>query len=330
MRKISIIIVNWNGRKFLDKCITSLINQSYKNKEIVMVDNNSEDDSIKFVEKTFKDKVRIVENVNNGYAGGANRGIRETTGDFVAIVNPDVVFESDYLSNCINYFDKNEKVGAISGKLLKYDFDTNEKKNIIDSVGISIKKNRSAYDIGQNTIDSGQYEIAKRVFAVCGAASIYRRKFIEKIKFEDEYFDEDFFAYKEDIDLCWRLNWIGIESHYIPNAVAYHGRGMNSAKGLIEFLINRKKQSSYLQGISFRNQYLMIYKNEKFNNMQKDMFKIILRFFQYIIYFFIFNPSNLKNVKNIWVIIKKKISRKKQHLLSIKTEDERTIYALFD
>ncbi|WP_315113942.1 glycosyltransferase family 2 protein [Clostridium intestinale] len=330
MKKISIIIVNWNGKKCLEKCIESLLNQTYINKEVIMIDNDSQDDSVEFVQSRFGDKVRIIRNINNGYAGGANRGIRESNGEFVAIVNPDVVFEEDYFEKCIEYLNENKKVGALTGKLLKYDFDTNTKKNIIDSVGISIKRNRAAYDIGQNQNDNCEYEHIKRVFAVCGAAPIYRRDSLEKIKFENEYFDEDFFAYKEDIDICWRLNWLGIESHYIPHAIAYHGRGLNSAKGIINTVANRKQQSDYLKGISFRNQYLMVYKNDSFQTIKKDILKITIRFLQYVIYFLIFEPKNLKYIKDIMELKKKRFELKKQHLLKIKTEKESNIYRLFE
>ncbi|MDD7792750.1 glycosyltransferase family 2 protein [Clostridium sp. 'White wine YQ'] len=330
MEKISIIIVNWNGKECLEKCITSLINQTYLNKEIIMVDNSSEDGSIEFVKSNFKSEVQIVENINNGYAGGANVGINSTNGEYIAIVNPDVVFEKDYFLNCVNYLNRNSKAGAISGKLLKYDFKTNTKKNIIDSVGISVKKNRAAYDIGQNMEDKGQYENAKRVFAVCGAAPVYRREALELIKFQNEYFDEDFFAYKEDIDLCWRLNWIGIESHYIPWAIAYHGRGMNGATGIIKKISNRRNQSNYLKGISFRNQYLMIYKNDCLNTVKKDLIRIGFRFLQYILYFLIFEPGNLKYLKELIRLKNEKFLLKKQHLLDIRKINENTINGLFE
>jgi len=330
MEKVSVVIVNWNGKRFLNENIKSLINQDYPNKEIIMVDNSSEDGSVEYVEKEFGSQVRIIRNINNGYAGGANRGIAESHGGFVAIVNPDIVFEEDYISTCIDYFNKNENAGAVSGKLLKYDFETNVKKSVIDSAGIAMRRNRSAYDIGQNDTDNGQYEKAGRVFAVCGAAPVYRRKSLEKIKFQHEYFDEDFFAYKEDIDLCWRFNWIGIESHYVPEAVAYHGRGMNSSRGIIKQLNNRRKQSNYLKGISFRNQYLMVYKNDCSETVKKDKVKIGVRFLQYVVYFLIFEPGNLKYIRQFQELKKNRFLMKKQHLAGIKTESGKTIYNLFE
>ena len=179
---VSVAIVNWNGEKYLYKCIDSLLNQNYKNIEIIIIDNDSTDSSVKIIEDNFKEKVVLFKNKNTGYAGGANKGIELSNGEYVIIANPDIVFGENYIEKCINKFSEDEAIGAVTGKLLKYDFDTDEKLNVIDSAGISFNHYRQGIDIGQNEVDEGKYEEDKRVFGVCGAAAVFKKDALERLK----------------------------------------------------------------------------------------------------------------------------------------------------
>ena len=106
---VSVAIVNWNGEKYLYKCIDSLLNQNYKNIEIIIIDNDSTDSSVKIIEDNFKEKVVLFKNKNTGYAGGANKGIELSNGEYVIIANPDIVFGENYIEKCINKFSEDEE-----------------------------------------------------------------------------------------------------------------------------------------------------------------------------------------------------------------------------
>lgn len=326
---VSIVIVNWNGEKYLKKCIESLLNQSYSDIEIIVVDNDSSDSSIDIINKNFKDKIKLFLNKNTGYAGGSNKGIELSKGEFIVIANPDVVFEKNYIKKCVAKLVQDESIAAVTGKLLKYDFDKNKKVNVIDSVGIRLNHRRQGFDIAQNEFDAGLYEEDKRVFGVCGAAAMFKKDVLEKVKVNNEYFDYDFFAYKEDIDLCWRINLYGYKCYYVHDAIAYHGRGMNSSRGIINIIKNRKSQSEFLKGISFRNHYLMILKNETKDSYKKDRIKIYIGFLKYIIFFSLFDWKCLKYIsqikKNKESILRKRHVIQKNIKLS---KDE--IYQLFE
>ena len=326
---VSIAIVNWTGEKYLYKCIKSLLNQNYKNIEIIVIDNDSTDNSVKIIEENFLDSVKLFKNKNTGYAGGANKGIELSKGDYVIIANPDIVFGENYIENCIKKFKEDITIGAVTGKLLKYDFDNDKKLNIIDSAGISFNHYRQGIDIGQNEADEGKYEKDKRVFGVCGAAAVFKKEVLEKIKINGEYFDNDFFAYKEDIDICWRLNLYGFKCYYVHDAIAYHGRGMNSSKGIINTIKNRRSQSEFLKGISFRNHYLMIIKNETSYAFKKDKSKIYIGLMKYLVFFTIFDWKCLKYVKEIKVKKSLMEDKRSQILKNINISDKE-IYKLFD
>lgn len=297
MDLISLVIINYNNKDYLQRCINSILSQTYKNIEIIFIDNESKDGSYEFMVEEYSNKnILLIKNkVNNGYAGAANQGIKISKGKYVMILNPDIIMENDFIEEMYGFIEKDSSIGALSGKLLKYDFKNDKKLNYIDSTGIIMYKSTRCIDRGQNEEDIGQYDNSEQVFGVCGAAPLYRRSALDKIMVLDEYFDEDFFAYKEDIDLSWRLNLAGFKNMYHYKAIAYHGRGLGSSKkGILNFINNRKSQSKFLRGISFRNHILMLYKNN-FNNFSKKYVKEKMkRKIPLIIYMCIFEIFNLR------------------------------------
>ena len=326
---VSVVIVNWNGEKYLKKCLASLMETNYQNVEIIVIDNGSTDNSVKIIKEFFNNGVKLVENKNIGYAGGANKGINVSKGEYVLIANPDIIFTKDYLGDLVQVLEKSAENGACIGKLIKYDFDNDKVLNVIDSAGISLNHKRQGYDRGQNEVDSGQYDEDKRVFGVCGAAALFKRKALEDIKFVNEYFDEDFFAYKEDIDICWRLNLYGYKCLYVHDAIAYHGRGMNRSKGIIKTIKNRRNQSEFLKGISFRNHYLMISKNEVEYTYRKDKIGIYVDAMKYIVFFLLFDFKCLKYIKEYKKLKPRILEKRSVVMINIRISQEE-IYSLFD
>lgn len=321
---ISLVIINYNNKDYLSRCINSIMNQTYKNLEIIFIDNESKDESFEYIEEEYSDKnILLIRNeTNNGYAGAANQGIKISTGEYVMIINPDIVMEENFIEEMYKFIDKDESIGAVSGKLLKYDFKNNKKLNYIDSAGIIMFKNTRCIDRGQNEEDVGQYDSIEQVFGVCGAAPLYRRRALEKISVMDEYFDEDFFAYKEDVDLSWRLNLAGFKNMYYPKAIAYHGRALGrSSGGIISFIKNRKKQSEFLRGISFRNQIMMMYKND-FGFKKKFRIYIIKREGLMWIYRFLFERFSYKYYKEAIRNKEKMINKKKEFSEKVKIKAE--------
>lgn len=316
MDLISLVIINYNNKSYLKRCLTSIYNQTYKNLEIIFIDNESKDGSFEFMKEEYSNKnILLIRNENNnGYAGAANQGIKLSNGKYVMILNPDIIMEYDFIEKMYKFIDKDESIGALSGKLLKYDFENDKKLNYIDSAGIIMFKSTRCIDRGQNEEDLGQYDKIEQVFGVCGAAPLYRKSALEEIKVFDEYFDEDFFAYKEDIDLSWRLNLIGYKNIYYPLAVAYHGRGLGSSRGgIISFIKNRKSQSEFLRGISFRNHKMMIWKNDIDGFTKRYIFNILKRQIPLIGYMIIFERFNYKYYKDA-LNKKSKIKEKSEYI----------------
>jgi GT2 family glycosyltransferase len=281
--KISIVLIHYNTPQFLRTCLDGIFRQTYENIEVFFIDNNSPDkEGLEYVKKEYghQEKLTVVDNADNlGYAKAANQGIKMSDGEYVVITNPDIIYTPEYFEKIIARIEKDPKISAITGKVIKYDFEKKEKTNLIDTVGLFAYKNRRIIDRGQGMEDKGQYDKEEEVFGVSGACPLYRRVALEDVKVMGEYFDEDFFMYKEDVDLSWRFLLYGWKNFYYPQALAYHGRGTGVIKRFTtgQILKNRGKLSKFQKKYSFKNQLLM----EKKNDLQwlPRLTKKILTFF---------------------------------------------------
>lgn len=278
---VSLAIINYNGEKLLKECLDSIFALDYKEIEVIFIDNASTDGSVKFTAAHYP-KVKILANKNNsGYAGGANQAVEVSNGEFLMLLNPDIVFEKDYLKILVRRLKEDEKIGAIIGKLRKYDFakagQAAAKTKLIDSAGLAIYRNRRCVDRGQGEEDLGQFDLAQEVFGVTGACPLYRKKALLDCRVRGEIFDNSFFMYKEDVDISWRLRLFGWKCSYEPAALTYHGRGTGvfNRSTALEVARNRSGLSKFQRYFSYKNERLMRVKNEMWANVAHDILPII-------------------------------------------------------
>jgi GT2 family glycosyltransferase len=216
---ISVIIVNYNREDLLQQCLESLRGQSFKDFEIIAVDNASQDDSVAMVKSCYPEAKLIQNTANLLFCKAQNQGIGISRGDFILCLNSDVVLNRDYLKEALSGAGIDDKIGMVSGKILRMD------KKTMDSTGLFLGRNRKAVERGYGKIDKGQYNKPGYVFGASGACAFLRRSMLTDIKDENGYFDERFGMYYEDLDLCWRANKKGWKAYYNPKAIAYHVRG---------------------------------------------------------------------------------------------------------
>lgn len=299
--KVSIIIIHYNTPHYIKSCMDAIFAQTYKNIEVIFIDNNSTDKTaLHIIDDDYADNksLEVIKNKDNlGYAGAANQGIKlaiegKEKADYVVITNPDIIYSPTYFEKIIHRIEKDPKIAAITGKVYKYDFANRKPTKIIDTVGLLAFKNRRIIDDGQGLTDTGQFDKEKEVFGISGACPLYRREALEDAKIMDEYLDDDFFMYKEDVDLSWRFNLLGWKNIYYPKAVAFHGRGTGIFKRFTtkQMFDNREKLSTFQKKYSFRNQLLMQAKNDLWPNMIKDFFPIMARKIATPFYITIFEP----------------------------------------
>lgn len=324
------IIVSFNSAQYLAECLNALYGQRVLPQEVLIIDNASTDNFLEVVE-TFRIQhvrstqqaadilpalpiLQVIQNSRNvGFGVANNQGIRASAGEYVLLLNADVVLERDFLAHVLDVMQREETVGLVAGKLLNY-----EDRRRIDSTGLLIRKNRRAYDRGQGECDTGLYEQEEEVFGVSGAACFCRRTMLEDIRYADEYFDELFFAYKGDVDLSWRARLYGWKCVYTPRALGWHYRKWGVGK--------RRDIPRWVRRHSLKNRYLMLLKNEHWRTLLPGVLHLIAFELASLGYIVLREPHLFlafgEIVRMLPLVMKKRrhvqrIARQRQSILSI-------------
>ncbi len=251
---VSVLLVTWNSARFLPASFASIDRQDYRDLEVIVVDNASSDatrDLLRAREAQWK---VIYNDTNSGFAAGQNQAIRASGGEWLLCLNPDVVLAPDFIRQLVDAGDCHAEAGSVCGKLLRWDPDASlPHTQIIDSTGIYFTRNMRHLDRGAEEIDHGQYDRAQWVFGATGAAALFRRSCVAAVSVDDEFFDEEFFAYREDADLAWRAQLMGWKCLYVPSAIAWHVRRVTPER--------RASLPHSINWHSVKNRFLMRGKN---------------------------------------------------------------------
>ena len=219
--RVSIIIVNCNGKALLENCLASCTVQSYRDFEMIIVDNGSSDGSQDFV-RTAYPRAALIENKNNtGFAPAANQGIEVSCGEFVALLNNDTRVDREWVSSLVKAIRSDEIIGSCASKQMDF-----SRADIIDAAGLVLFRGGYAGSRGHAEKDEGQFEAREFVFGCHGASAFYRKAMLDEIGL----FDEDYFAYNEEFDLALRAQLCGWKCVYVPEAVVFHMGGATRAR----------------------------------------------------------------------------------------------------
>lgn len=242
------MILNWNGKHYLQQFLPSVLHSTYQNLRIIVADNGSTDDSIAFLKESFPQVELLVLEKNYGFAKGYNEALKKVTADYYVLLNSDVEVSPNWLEPLINVLESDHLHAACQPKILAY-----KNKNFfeyagaaggwLDAYGYPFARGR-IFDICEE--DQGQYNTSEKAFWATGAAMVIRSSAYHQLMGFDEYF----FAHQEEIDLCWRLQLAGYSVHVCPDSNVYHVGGGTLPRG------NSKK--TYL---NFRNNQIMLAKN---------------------------------------------------------------------
>jgi GT2 family glycosyltransferase len=222
MPRISVIVLNWNGRAHLERCLGSLQAQTYPDFEVVVVDNGSTDGSPELVAQRFP-AVRLLRHATNlGFAAGNNAGFRATSSEFVATLNNDAWAEPTWLAELLQAMERHPRVGTCASKMLLA-----SRPGTLDSAGIIADRAGITWNRRNCEPDTGEGEAPTEVFGACAGAALYRRAMLEDVGL----FCEDFFCYLEDADLAWRARLRGWRCLYVPTAVVHHAHSATGREG---------------------------------------------------------------------------------------------------
>lgn len=239
--KVSIIIPNYNGLKFLTSCLGALKKQSFQDFDIIFVDNASVDGSVDFIKKNYEG-VKIIElSKNYGFSKAVNEGIKASSSEFVVLLNNDTEAEENWLYELASCIKQSDRIFSCSSKMMQF-----HDRGKIDDAGDEYNLLGWAYKRGDNR-PIAEFSRNRETFSTCAGAAIYRKKVFDEIG----YFDEGFFAYLEDVDLSYRARIYGYQNVYCSNAGIYHvGSGTSGSK-----------YNSFKVRLAARNNLFVVYKN---------------------------------------------------------------------
>ncbi|MFC1617942.1 glycosyltransferase family 2 protein [Patescibacteria group bacterium] len=306
--KVSICLLAWNGKKYLDACLKSVLSQTHQNFDLLIIDNASTDSSVEYLENNYS-QIRLIKNsANIGFDAGHNQGIRKTEGKYHLMLNQDTVLEPNYIEELIKASERNPHIGAVQGKVKR--LTEGAKTNIIDSLGLKLWRSGQATDLAQGEYDREQYQADKDIFGVVATLPLYRREALEDTKLSgdfamsgEEYFDETFFVLKEDIDLAFRLQLRKWRAVYVPSAVAYHERGVSggsaNSQSDIDIAKARQNKPKLYRKYSYRNHQYVYLKNLLWGNFWYNFPEIIWYNIKVLGYIFVREPFIIPDIGKV-------------------------------
>lgn len=243
-KPVTVVIPNYNGMPFIEKCLLSLKKQTFSDFNIILVDNASEDGSPDFVEKNFPEVTMIRLDQNYGFSRAVNEGIRLTETEYIILLNNDTEADEAFVENLYHTISEDPTLFSVAAKMLQLN-----KPDKIDGAGDLYCALGWAFALGKGR-NKKHYNKETYVFSACAGAAIYRRKIFETIG----YFDEFHFAYLEDVDVGYRAKIMGYRNKYTPKAVVYHvGSGFSGSR-----------YNPFKIRLAARNSWYVIYKNMPF------------------------------------------------------------------
>ncbi|AFH59679.1 glycosyltransferase family 2 protein [Paenibacillus caseinilyticus] len=318
MKKVNVHIVTYNSQDDIAECLMAVLEQTYPVHQIIVIDNQSQDNTVQVLHGLQDRGITVVANQeNNGFAGGHNQAIRmaDPEVDYYLVLNPDVKLHPDYVVSLVRAMEKDPAIGSATGMLV-----FTEHPTVIDSTGLRINKARRAFDRGQGEA-ADRWNQKDEVFGVSGAAAFYSSRMVRDISVDGEFYDEDFFAYKEDVDVAWRSLVLGWKALYVPEAKGFHRRGWKKGtRGAIPLRIRR---------YSYINRYKMMLKNDRLLEVLKQCIPLLMYELPSLLYFLVKEPQVLGAWKSVWSKWSQ-IRRKRAFIQSRRKSEWKEIYRYFE
>lgn len=266
---VSILMINFNGKVDLAKCLPSLFNTKYAGFEVIILDNGSSDGSAEMLREfsNFGNRIKTIFSLKNlGFAEANNIAYKTAEGDFIVALNCDTIVSPLWLEELVKTITEDQETGIVQSKLLSL-----KNPQLIDSAGDLVHPSGCSIPRGMGEKDRGQYDQEPEIFSARGAAIITRRSIIEQIGF----FDPDYFMYYEDVDFSWRVRLAGYKVKLAPKSIVYH-RGFDS----YDETYKTKMHCTY------ENRYVTLIKNYEFRNLLRHMPQLVIITFLKIFSFF--------------------------------------------
>jgi GT2 family glycosyltransferase len=321
--RVTITLVAYEGLRWLPACVASVRSQRVDDWELLALDNGSTDGSRAWLAEQASMEQRIVLTefrTNLGFARGHNALLGAARGEAVLVLNQDVVLDPGFLEAALRVLDERPEVGAVQGRLRRMN-GSGERTNDLDSTGLVMARDRRATSRGQAAPDDGTSRVRGSVFGADGPAPVFRRAALLDARLPRpdghwEVLDEDFFMYKEDVDLAWRLRLLGWSAWYEPAALAWHARTAPGARGTgwLGAARTTMEVPAWIRAISWRNQRLMQVKNDRPREFLRDLPWIAGREVASLAFLLVADPRRLAILPSLLRLMPRAL-RKRRYLM---------------
>jgi GT2 family glycosyltransferase len=253
---VSIIIVNWNGIRWLPDCFESLAKQDWKNYEIIFVDNASKDGSVEWVKKNFPKTKILINKTNLGFSDANNVGYKAAKGEYVLFLNNDTRVTKTFITELVIALESDQQIGGAQSKILLMDHpDTH------DSVGAFLTPTGFLYHYGFGRLDKPKYNKQIDLYTAKGACMMFKKSVLEKVEVDGDILDPSYFAYFEETDMCHRVWLAGYRVVYAYKSVIYHKMGATSSgmnNAFVQYHSFKNRINSYLKNLGSKSLWQII------------------------------------------------------------------------
>ena len=327
MKKVFGHMLVWNDRRYLPDLFESIEGQTYDNFTLRVLDNGSTDETLEYLQEYYPRTIVARNTKNNGFAGGHNQlltftfdHLNDEEDPYILIMNSDMILDKDVIKNLAEALDADPELGAVQPKLYRAFaeqvgdevLEETVQSDILDTTGMAVARGWRMSDRGAGELDKKQYDEKTDLFGVTGTMSLFRLSALKSVM-DGEVFDGDFFAYREDCDLVWRLRKAGWKAGFVPSAIAWHYRGMYGAEKQTwwQRLKNRRGQRPFFAALSTRNQLFVLLKNLTFMDFLTNSPWIIFGEGTRIFYGFVFESQTRRRLLSAWMLVPKMLKRRR-------------------
>jgi GT2 family glycosyltransferase len=308
---VSVQVVVRNGERFIRACLDAVHAQTYRNCEIVVLDNASTDDTAHIIAAEYPDARLIRSDRNRGMWPGHEFLMAHTRGSYVLAVSVDVIIDPAFIACAVAACEQDPAIGAVQGKVLQL-----PDRNRVDTCGFSLTRGRKVLNIGHGQFDGPAFSRSRIVLGVEGAVPFFRRSALEDCNIEGHIWDPDYFWYGDDLDLAWRMTLLGHRQIYLPDAVAWHDR--STTKGFARVPIvgqlgrirARRAIPLFKRRLDWSNTRFTIIKNDSIINILRDLPWILPRELLVLGYTALFEPGVFKEFGRFFRLLPRMLRRR--------------------
>jgi GT2 family glycosyltransferase len=297
--QVAVHIVTYNSAATIEQCLQSVEAQTVA-VELCIVDNGSIDDTVACIRQMGYPV--LVNTCNRGYSAAHNQALQCTHASYVLTLNPDVRLEPNFIEQLLAVMEMRPTIGAAAGLLLRTDSLAVDGQTV-DSGGLYLTRTMQQRLHYEGAHPSTVPNSVRPIFGPDGAAAFYRRTMLDDIALDDEVFDEDFFVHKEDVDICWRMQWRGWEALHVPDAKAHHIRHFRPGA--------REPIAAWIRCYALRNRYLLLLKNADWSLLLVNLLPILLYEMAIFAYVLLWERTSLQAYRDVWLLRRRMLYKRR-------------------